>query len=254
MLLSRYVKGFNSESFLHRKKTYILIGGVILFTLAILVARQVIDNNFFRLAAGLLLVVSWLLLAILLSVLIRVRSGNLRQTMSIFVPVILLGVIVIGARIIFLPNSVMNLIFPPVLLGFTAWQLAANSRHRNDLKDEDEIVAWITLAVFVASTVIAWTGYLFFALLIVIWWLFQLSIIESMTTIRFVLQRYEKTRLKDMIDEFKKSRRFTGPEGGVGLYIRVTWLSDFVGMVVIPVIGVLSVPAIIFPLLSLMLL
>ncbi len=243
MLLSRYVKGLNSESFLHRRKTYILIGGVILFTLAILVARQVIDNNFFRLAAGLLLVVSWLLLAILLSVLIRVRSGNLRPTMSIFVPVILLGVIVIGARIIFLPNSVMNLIFPPVLLGFTAWQLAANSRHRNDLKDEDEIVAWITFAVFVASTVIAWTGYLFFALLIVIWWLFQLSIIESMTTIRFVLQRYEKTRLKDRIDEFKKSRRFTGPEGGVGLYIRVTWLSDFVGMVVIPVIGVLSVPA-----------
>ena len=242
MFLSRYVKGLKSDSFLHRKKTCILIGGVILFTLAILVARQVISNNFFRLAGGLLMIVSWLLLAILLSVLIRVRSGKLRSTMSIFMPVVLLGIVVIGARIVFLPNSVMNLVFPPVLLLFTIWQLVVNSKHRNELEDKDEIAAWITLAVFVVSTFIAWIGYLFFALLIVIWWLFQLSIIESMTTICFVLQRYERTRLQDLIDEFKKSRRFTGPEGGVGLYIRVTWLSDFVNMVVVPVIGVLSVP------------
>ena len=124
-ILRKYVPRFQTEEFRLRSPLVTLLCGVLIFTLTVMIASLSVEHNFFQVASRLLLVYAWMLIAILISLLIRVPAANIRQIANLYLPVVLLGLIVITFRVIFIPNRLVNLIFPPIMLGFTIWQYFA---------------------------------------------------------------------------------------------------------------------------------
>ena len=242
LVLKRFVRALGSDSFIHRRRTVIQLCGVVLFAIAVWVASRLVSNNFFEVASQQLLIYSWLLAATLFSLLVRVSSRKLRPAVQLFMPLCVIGFIVIGIRIMFVPNSMINLLFPILLLLFSVWQAYVCAHNNTRADGVDRLVSYITLVILIGSTVVAWAGYVLLSVLVVIWWLFQVAAVETIIAAFSLLDRYENGRLAERVAGFKASGENISPVTGKGRYVRVTWLFDFVKMVVVPVAAVLSVP------------
>ena len=81
-----------------------------------------------------------LLVAITFSLLLRLRYNQMRHGFCVYMPMLVLGLVIILFRIVFIPNSVVNLVFPPIVLFFLVWQWRAVRRHSGKLR-ESEIIA-----------------------------------------------------------------------------------------------------------------
>jgi small-conductance mechanosensitive channel len=242
-ILRKRIPYFQTEEFRLRSPLVTLLSGVIIFAVTVMIAGLSVEHNFFHVASGLLLVYAWLLVAILVSLLIRIPAEHIRKIWRLYLPVVLLGLIVITFRIIFIPNRLVNLIFPPIALAFTIWQYVACRRVR-DTKEArgDMLYAWLTFAVMLATTVIVWAGYVLLGIQIFIWWLFQLTAIETITALYLLVDRYEDKYLTRRRLEYKKTHTIYEPDRK-DAYIAVTWLSDFIKMAVLPILTVFSIPA-----------
>ena len=71
-------------------------------------------------------------------------------------------------------------------------------------------------------------GYVMLSVLVVIWWLFQLAVIESLTAFSALLERYSRSRLRKKINAYKSDNPFIGDKNVKGQYIRITWWYDLV--------------------------
>ena len=233
---------FQTESFKRRSPIATLLSGVVIFAVTVMVATLVVKQNFFQEASGLLLIYAWLLAAILISLLIRIPSAHIRKVARLYLPVALLGLIVITFRIIFIPNRLVNLIFPPIILGFTLWQyfLCRKVRHEKEARG-DMLYSWITFAVMLGTLVVSWCGYVLLAIQIFIWWLFQLTAIETITALYLLLDRYGEKHIKRRLLEYKKEHRVFDTDRKDS-YIAVTWLYDFVKQACFPILMILSIP------------
>ena len=241
-ILRKYVPRFQTEEFRLRSPLVTLLCGVLIFTLTVMIASLSVEHNFFQVASRLLLVYAWMLIAILISLLIRIPSAHIRKVARLYLPVALLGLIVITFRIIFIPNRLVNLIFPPIILGFTLWQyfLCRKVRHEKEARG-DMLYSWITFAVMLGTMVVSWCGYVLLAIQIFIWWLFQLTAIETITALYLLLDRYGNKHIKRRLLEYKKEHRVFDTDRKDS-YIAVTWLYDFVKQACFPILMVLSIP------------
>lgn len=197
----------------------------------------------FRFSLQLILNYIWLILALLLSIFARMRGGRLKRCIKVFMPTCLLGLTVIVLRIIFIPNSLLNIIFPPLILAFFLWQFFSFKAYSRSLMLTDRVTSIVGIAVTLTAIVMSWMGYVMLSVLVVIWWLFQLAVIESLTAFSALLERYSRSRLRKKINAYKSDNPFIGDKNVKGQYIRITWWYDLVQMVVIPVIAIVSVPA-----------
>ena len=242
MLLRKRCKRFQTESFKQRSPLVTFLSGVVIFAVTVMVATFVVQQNFFKVASGLLLIYAWLLAAILISLLIRIPSQHIRKVSRLYVPVALLGLLVIVFRIIFIPNRLVNLIFPPVILGFTIWQYLLCKRVRNTKEARGDMrYCWITFAVMLTTLCVSWAGYVLLAVQIFIWWLFQLTAIETITALYVLLDLFEERKIKQRRLEYKKTHTVFDP-GRKDSFIAVTWLFDFVKQALLPILMILSVP------------
>ena len=157
----------------------------------------------------------------------------------------LMGLLVISFRIIFIPNNLTNLIFPPILLCFTLWQLYGTLHFRSELPKDDRLYMWFTLAVLTGTTVTALCGYVLLAIQIVIWWIFQVAIIQTITTLFYLLKKVYDKRLAPQVKKYKKNHSQEILDNS-GAFIEITWWYDFVRMVFLPVLTVWSIPTCIF--------
>lgn len=241
-LLRKRVKRFQTESYKLRGPLVTLLSGVVIFALTVMVATLLTDQNFFKVASGLLLIYAWLLAAILVSLLIRIPAEHVRKVAKLYIPVALLGLLVIIFRIIFIPNRLVNLLFPPIILGFTIWQYVLCRRVR-DTKEArgDMLYSWITFAVMFTALVISWAGYVLLAVQVFIWWLFQLTAIETITALYVLLDHFEQRKIKQRRLEYKKSHTVFDP-ARKDSFIAVTWLFDFVKQACLPILMILSIP------------
>ena len=172
----------------------------------------------------------------------------------------LMSFIVIVFRIIFIPNNLVTLIFPPILLLFTLWQWSVIGRHNDNIPRSDIFYTWVSLVLMAVSTATAWYGYVLLSVQILIWWMFQLSCIQTITCIYDMLIAYEHRRLSVRIAADVKATGKKGAarpaataapkKGGSMLsiitvshdaHINVTWFYDFVYMALVPVVSVFSV-------------
>ena len=214
---------FKTQEF--KKKRACIIMATTTVTFAIL-QGLVINNssqNFLIMASGLLVEYAWLLGVILISLLMRVKGDQIKSAFRIYAPLIAVGFIVIGCRIILIPNELVNLALPPILLICALWQWSVIRRHNQNIPRSDIFYTYVSLIVFVASVVCSFIGYTLFAVQLIIWWIMQLTCILTITCISRYLEIYAKRK------------RLTQKP------ISKTWWYYLAEKVVMPVLGVHSI-------------
>ena len=210
------------ESFMAKRPCLIMAMTVVTFAVILGIVRMAVTQNFVIMASQLLVEYSWLVGVILVSILLRVDNDKIKNTFRIYSPLMLVGFIVIVFRIILIPNDLVNLIFPPVLLLCALWQWNVIGRKHNQVLRTDKTYAFISLAVFGVSTIFAWTGFTLLAVQLIIWWTMQLTCVLTITCCEGWLSVYAKR--KKLADRA----------------ITDKWLYRFIYKVLLPISGILS--------------
>ena len=242
-IVKRYVKRMNKTENKAKVRCVTYLVTSFIFAIAVMVALIFVPSgNFFSVASTLILAFAWLMVAILLSIAIRLDSDQTRAGMRMYTPIVVAGFTVICFRIIFIPNSLVNILLPPMILLFFIWQGIVCSRYKDDVEAGDTALGWITLAVFGVATIASWIGYVFIGVLVLIWWLFQIACIETITAIKVLLERYDQNKLVSALTNRYGIKKASVTKAREGEYISVTWLYDLVRMTVIPVLATFSIP------------
>ena len=217
-------KRFHTETFQKKRTCIILTTTTITFAIIIGLLRTFSDQNFLIMASSLLVEYAWLLCVILLSLLLRVEGDQIKSAFLIYAPLIFMGFIVISFRIVLVPNDLVNLIFPPILLLCTIWQWSVIRRHHKKIPRSDMFYTYISLIIFLVSTVCAWIGYTLMSVQLLIWWIMQLACILTITCIASWMKDYSK-----------KHKIYDKP-------ITNNWIFRLVYEVLLPVMALLSIP------------
>lgn len=209
---------------LERKLTCInLAMSVATFALILGAVRMIVEQNFLIMASGLLIEYTWLMEVIVLSLILRLDGKQTRNGFKIYMPIMVMGFLVIVFRIVLVPNDLVNLVFPPILLASIIWQWNRIKNYSNGIEKSDRYYSYISLCVFGLSTIFSWIGNTLLAVQILIWWVMQLTCILTITFLRGWLQKYsEKKKIAN--------KAITG-----------RWLFGFVYDVVLPVLCVASI-------------
>ncbi len=222
-------KRWVSDEFKKKRRVTIACVSAALFAVATLVVSNTLSHHFFmKMATGLLSEYAWLLVAIMLSLLIRLNGDLINKAFLLYLPIAVVSFVVFMYRITFAPNTLVNLTFTPFLLLCTIWQYVVVRRHNKLMPRSDMVYSWISLAIMVVSLCIAWSGYTLMSVQLLIWWIIQLTAIQAITVIYDLLHRYENKHIDDKAD------------------IRRTWFYDMVYKVIIPIVAVYSVAASIY--------
>ena len=183
-------KRFNTEDFRKKRTPVILATTTVTFALIQGLFVNNTGQNFLVMASGLLVEYAWLLGVILISLLLRVKGDQIRSAFRIYSPLIAIGFIVIGCRIILIPNELVNLMLPAVLLLCALWQWFVIRKHRRNVPRSDMFYAYMSQTVFVASVCCSWAGYTLLAVQLLIWWIMQLTCILTITCISLYIRNY----------------------------------------------------------------
>ena len=216
-------KRFHTEEFLRKRTCIITATTTITFAIILALVRSATTHNFIIMAAGLLVEYAWLLGAILVSLLLRVSGQQIGSAFRIYAPLVVVGFLVIAFRIILIPNELVNLIFPPILLACSLWQWLVIRRHNKNIPSSDIFYTYISLAVFVVSVVCSSLGYTLLAVQILIWWIMQLTCILTIECVALYVRRYGERR------------------GYNRKPVTKSWFYQLLQRVLLPIMGVLSV-------------
>ncbi len=213
-------KRFKTLQFNEKKPCIIMASTTVTFAIVLMLLWLfVLKHNFFLMACKLLVQYAWLLAVILISLLVRLDGSQIRDGFRIYSPLVLTGFIVITCRIIFIPNEMVNLCFPPLMLITTLWQIYAILRRHRSLPRSDMFYSGISLVVMLVSVVTSWMGYTLLSVQLLIWWIMQFTCIQTITCIYDILEQYRSKHIKKGKSD-----------------IRQTWAYDFVRRVFVPVI------------------
>jgi small-conductance mechanosensitive channel len=236
-----------TEWFQQHKGMIIALLGVFLFGVFLFISGRVSSNTFIVRSTKMMGEFAWLIAAIFVSMLIRLDKSQIRNTLVSYLPTLIMAFIVIYFRIIFIPNSVINLLFPGLLLLATIWQFWVNSRKYPNEDRGDSILLWISAVVMAIATILSWAGVVMGSLLLLIWWIFQLAMLETLIAIFELLKRYYDSHVKKRMAEYRNNNpNMPLPANVKGSFIRVTWLDDLLKMTVMPLLDIWSFPAAVF--------
>ena len=249
------VLNIDKTNYKQQRRIIILALGLLIFVLAITIAQQFLKPNLFLMAAKLMIDFAWLFEAILISMLIRLKAEQCNRGIAIYMPFISMALIIIFFRILLIPNNIINLICPPILLGLTIWQYFSIRRNKSYLPMSDILYSTISLIVLVVSCISSWVGYTLMAVQIIIWWTFLLAAIETITCCYDLLEMYEQNVLSKRIvmDASTYSKRKELAEmrkSGVlfsrmekGRFIHKTWFYDFINKALVPMATIFAIVA-----------
>ena len=239
--LTRKVDFFKKERFAKHRFEMTLIVGVIIFALSIMIASAASKQNFFAMASKLLVEFAWMLAAILVSLVIRLKDEAVRKGIRLYFPILLLSFIVISLRIAFVPNSLLNILFPPLLLLFTVFQGWTLFRNRKGLPAWDVAYGWISLLVLVATTIITLRGFVLLGIQLLIWWIFLLTLLQTITAVYDLLHIYYVNHIREMKTHYIEAHPNLPTATDEDL-IAVTWPHSFAKQALLPIGIVLSIP------------
>ena len=188
----RYVvpRRLRTEEFMKKRACITLATTTITFAVILGLAMALTKQNFVIMASNLLVNYAWLLGVILISLLLRVSGDQIKSAFRIYTPLIVMGFIVFAFRIILIPNELVNMLFPPILLVCCLWQWSVIRRHNQNVPRSDMFYTYISLVVFIASVVCSWAGYTLLAVQILIWWIMQLTCTLTITCVSLYVKRY----------------------------------------------------------------
>lgn len=211
------------KSFLEKRTCIIWTATVVTFAVILAIVRLLLNQDFVIMACQLLVEYAWLLGVILISLLIRLNGNQIKSGFHIYTPLMIIGLVVISFRIILIPNDLVNLLFPLVLLFCTLWQWNIIRKYWRAVPKSDAFYTNITLLVFIVSVISSWIGYTLLSVQILIWWIMQLTCILTITCIAGLLQTYANRH------NYKEEP------------ITRTWFYRLIHRVFLPVMGVASI-------------
>ena len=230
-------KRFRTEKFMQKR-------GTLIITLAVMIVRTFFHHNLMLMATGLMIEMAWLMIAILISLIIRLKGDVIKEGVRAYTPFMLMSMVVICFRIILIPNTLVNIIFPPILLIFTIWQSIMLKKSWKSIPTSDAIYCSVSLFAMLVSCVLSWIGFTLMAVQIIVWWTFQLAAIASIICCYDLMEMYEDGPLCRRIkkaygDSVKEDEiRFRMKRGD---FVDQTWVYDFINRALIPVAAVFSV-------------
>ena len=221
----RYIvpKRFRTEEFRKKRTCITLATTTVTFAIILGIALALAKQNFIIMASNLLVNFAWLTGVILFSLLLRVNGDQIKSAFRIYTPLIAISFLVIAFRIILIPNELVNILFPPILLLCAIWQWSVIGRHNQNVPRSDMFYSYISLLVFIAAVISSWAGYTLMAVQMLIWWTMQLTCILTITCALQYMKLYGiKHKMADKP-------------------ITKTWAYDLFYQVLLPVAGVVSV-------------
>lgn len=231
--------------------------GVAIFAISIMIAKIFVKQNFIDMAIDLMISFAWLMEAILVSLLIRLNEKQIKPGITVYIPFLVMAFLVIVFRIILIPNNLVNLLYPPILILFTIWQFVVLKRRLGRLPDSDLIYTIISQTAMIGACVAAWLGFVLLAVQIMVLWMIMLAAIQTITCCYDLAKRYEARKLVRKIAEKKKivvrneaeaKKLYKNMQQKMekGEFIAQTWLHDFICKAFLPVAAVISVPTSIY--------
>ncbi len=216
-------KRFRTNEFMKKRTCITLATTTVTFAIILGIALTFAEQNFIIMACNLLVHFAWLTGVILISLLLRVKGDQIRSAFRIYTPLITISFLVIAFRIVLIPNELVNMLFPPVLLLCTIWQWITIGRHNKRIPRSDMFYSYISLTVFITSVICSWSGYTLMAVQMLIWWTMQLTCILTITC---ALQYMKYYGIRHKMEEKP---------------ITQTWTYHLLYQVLLPVAGVASV-------------
>lgn len=188
----------------------------------------------------------WLLAAILGTLLIRLRSDKIRRSFSLYLPSIFMAFSVVFCRISFMPNLVMNITFPPTLIIILVWQLITCLINGRKADKSDRAMSWAAFAVVFIAALQAFLGYIFLALMVLVWWYSQLAAIHTLVTIGHLMNRYRDNRLQERLRRASSGLSLVSGVDKDAMLFKATWFYDLVKHTILPILSLASVPLCIY--------
>ncbi len=216
--------------------------GTILYYLVLGISVSGDTNEYIRLGAQHINTFLWLLIVISGSLLLRVNPDNIRPSLRLYIPTFIISLIIIVCRITFVPDRLMNFLFPPILAFAVVRQLIFCIKESGKATPIDSGLGWTSLIIYVVAFVLAFLGYTFIALLILIWWYFQLAVLLTIVCISDLLGRYKERWLDKRVDAMRNRITYVSGADRESLLFGATWFYDFIRQVAIPVFFVISLP------------
>ncbi len=156
--------------------------GMFIFMISIIVVLLTTDHPFLQSATSLLIDVAFLTQVLMISLLIRLTASQCIPAVKMYLPFLIMTFIVISFRIMFIPNNLVNLIYPPILLVFTIWQFRTMRKDiRKLIPESDVLYSTVSGITMIVATILSWIGYTLFAVEMIIWWMLQLTTIQTLT-------------------------------------------------------------------------
>ena len=184
----------------------------------------------------------WLLIAIFSSLLLRVKPSQIRHGIQLYTPAIFAALMIIVCRITFVPDRLMMILFPPILFFDVLRQLFISYRVSGKATPIDSTLGWVSLVIYLIALGFAFMGYTFVALLVLVWWYFQLAILLTVVCLSDLLARYKHRWLNKRIEAARDKITYVTGQHRESLLFGVTWFHDLLRQVAIPAIVVLSLP------------
>lgn len=184
----------------------------------------------------------WLLIAISGSLLLRVKQDQVRHGLQLYSPTFLIVLVIIVCRILFMPDRLINFIFPPVLFLVVLRQLFFCIRNNHRATSIDSTLGWVSLAIYIVAFVFSFLGYTFVALLILVWWYFQLAAWLTIVCVSDLLSRYKERWLNKRVEAMRNRITYVTGDERESLLFGATWFHDLIKQVVIPTMVLASLP------------
>ena len=200
------------------------------------------SNEYVQLTARYLNTFLWLLIVICGSLLLRVKPEQIPHGLRLYIPSFVIALIIIVCRISFVPDRLMVFLLPPILALTVLRQLFFCIRESGKATPIDNGLGWISLAVYLVAFVFAFYGYTFVALLFLIWWYFQLTVLLTIVCVYDLVVRYKTRWMDKKVDAMRKRITFVAGSDRESLLFGATWFYDFVRQVLIPAMALLSLP------------
>ncbi|MBR3292000.1 MAG: mechanosensitive ion channel [Bacteroidales bacterium] len=240
MLLYKVVKPFGRLVAKEQRGYLALLLACVLF---LVLSYESSGDDIVRKAISIVHSFIWLLMAIHVALLIRMQPEKLKGGIKIYIPTIFTALFVISCRLLFVPNAFLNFFFPPLLMGMALWQLLANLRSYGKADQTDVVIGWGSFGVTVIATIISVVGYIFLALIILVWWYFQLAVILAVISLWSLTLMYKKGRLDKKVAAYSEKISFVSGDDKGKLLFGATWFYDLIREVLIPLLVLSSIPA-----------
>jgi len=242
----KWVKWFQGEWSQQHRGMLIALTGVVFFSIFLLINSNTAGSSFIVRSSVMMGEYTWLLAAIFASMLIRLDKPQVKKALMGYLPMLILAFLIIFFRIVFIPNSAINLFFPLLVLVFALWQVLINIKTQETLPRGDKVMMWVGAVIMVSATLLSWWGMVMGALLLMIWWMFQLALLESIIAVSKIVDRYYSSHEKEWQRQYRQKNPALPISTRKESYIEVFWLRDLLDMAVVPLLTVGSVPAAIY--------